>query len=81
MIHFIILAAGEGKRALGSNNKLPKQFYQTKGFTPLEHILHSVNKNPLIDSITLVLSSKYYKKYNYFFDFSFNFRKIVEVFL
>ena len=68
MIHFIILAAGEGKRALGSNNKLPKQFYQTKGFTPLEHILHSVNKNPLIDSITVVLSSKYYKKYNYLYN-------------
>ena len=68
MLHFIILAAGEGKRALGSDNKLPKQFYQTKGFRPLEHILLSVNKNPLIDSITVVLNSKYYKKYNYLYN-------------
>ncbi len=65
MIHFVILAAGQGKRALSSKNKLPKQFYQTKGITPLEHILNSVNTNPLIDTITVVLSNEYYKKYDY----------------
>mgnify|MGYP001106032646 FL=1 len=56
MKHFIILAGGEGKRALGRKNKLPKQFYNYANISPLEYLLSSINKHHLIDSITIVVN-------------------------
>ncbi len=64
MKHFIILAGGEGKRALGRKNKLPKQFYNYANISPLEYLLSSINKHHLIDSITIVVNKNYRKLVN-----------------
>ena len=61
MKHFIILAGGDGQRALGRKNKLPKQFYNYSNISPIEYLLSSINNNQLIDSVTIVVNKNYRK--------------------
>lgn len=52
----IILASGTGER-FGEN--IPKQFYQFKGKTLLEHAIDAFEKNKNIDEIILVTNPKF----------------------
>ena len=61
MIHFIILAAGKSRR-FSKKTKVPKQFYNVNGVTPIEHLLRSVSNNNKIDTVTIVTNNDYKKK-------------------
>ena len=58
MIHFLVLAGGEGKRAQSEGSNIPKQFNGSSGVSPLKYLLRFVNNLNFIDTITVVIPKK-----------------------
>ena len=63
MVHFLILAGGDGKRAKKYNNKTPKQFIEFNNISPLKYLLGKIDKIKEVSSITVVIQKKDIKKY------------------
>ena len=58
MIHFLVLAGGEGKRAQSEDTNIPKQFNGSSGISPLKYLLRFLNSLNFIDTITVVIPKK-----------------------
>ena len=63
MIHFLVLAGGEGKRAQSKNTNTPKQFNGSSGISPLRYLLRFLNSLNFIDTITVVIPKKNIQDY------------------
>lgn len=63
MIHFLVLAGGEGKRAQSENTNIPKQFNGSSGISPLKYLLRFLNSLNFIDTITVVIPKKNIQDY------------------
>lgn len=63
MIHFLVLAGGEGKRAQSEDTNIPKQFNGSSGISPLKYLLRFLNSLNFIDTITVVIPKKNIQDY------------------
>ena len=57
MVHFLILAAGKGTRALSREYPCPKQYQEINNTSPLKYLLNSLSGINEITSITVVIKT------------------------
>ena len=57
MVHFLILAAGKGTRALSREYPCPKQYQEINNTSPLKYLLNSLSGINEITSITVVVKT------------------------
>ncbi len=63
MVHFLILAGGDGKRAKNYYEKIPKQFIEFNNISPLKYLLSKIDKIKEVSSITVVIKRNNIKEY------------------